>query len=269
MAPNNLLYVDQASRSFPLLFPVDSSKSWGNASSSHQYGRDAKAALTEARGRIATALSLPMSGSPESMSKQIIFTSGGTESNNLVLQQPTWQFIISTATEHHAVYYTVQYMANQTDCQVAYLGIDGQGRIRNLDELRQLLNQFSGKTGLVSLAYVNNETGTILDVAAVGQVIKEVNIKRSGNNRVYFHTDAVQAPGHVPMDMGSTGPLSQVDLLSLSAHKFHGPEGVGILVCRLPSILKKPLMFGGMQHGGLRPGTEAMHRHFFRNNTSV
>jgi cysteine desulfurase len=109
---------------------------------------------------------------------------------------------------------------------------------------------------LVSLAYVNNETGNLVDLAAVGGVVQAANARRNAQSRVYLHTDAVQAPGHVPLNMGPSGALSAVDFVSLSAHKFHGPSGVGMLICRTTDPLRLPLMFGGSQQGGLRPGTE-------------
>jgi cysteine desulfurase len=250
------LYVDQAARGYPTLFPIDSQKNWANPSSLHRYGRDAKAALNQARQDIAQSLSLTFSSS-QALAKQIIFTSGGTESNNLVILQPTWRYIVTTATEHHAVFYPAQYMANHTTCEVVFLPVDGQGKLRDMDQLRQLLSEerFRSGPGLVSLAYVNNETGNVLDVAAIGRIIAASNAKRGAAERTWFHTDAVQAPGHVPLNMGQ-GALSGVDFMSFSAHKFHGPSGIGMLVCRSTSPLRQPLMFGGNQQGGLRPGTE-------------
>jgi cysteine sulfinate desulfinase/cysteine desulfurase-like protein len=135
------LYVDQAARGLPTLFHVDTSQSWGNPSSLHRSGRDARNALLQARQQIAQSLSLPVSTNPQALSKQILFTSGGTESNNMVILQATWKFIITVSTEHHAVYYPVQYLANHTACEVVFLAVDGQGRIANLDELRRVLSR--------------------------------------------------------------------------------------------------------------------------------
>ena len=250
------MYVDQAARGYPTLFHPDASQNWANPSSSHRLGKEARDALLQARQRLARSVSLPVTNS-DLLSKQIVFTSGGTESNNLVLLQPTWKFLVTVATEHHAVYYPSQYMANHTACEVVYLSVDGQGRIRDLDDLRRVLSVHDGP-GLVSLAYVNNETGNILDVVAVGRIIQAANGHRNGADRVWFHTDAVQAPGHAPIDMGANGALATVDFVSLSSHKFHGPPGFGALVCRSVTPLHRPLMFGGTQQGGLRPGTESV-----------
>ena len=189
------LYVDQAATSYPVLFPVNGSVSLGNPSSRHLMGRTAKEALQEARQRIAQAVLLTIS-SPESLTGQVIVTSGGTEGNNLVLQQPKWRFIITMATEHHSVFFPAQYMSNQLECEVVFLSVDGQGRVANLNELRHALTGRCARgCGLVSLALANNETGTILDLASIGQIIQEVNQKRPREERIWFHSDAMQAPG--------------------------------------------------------------------------
>ena len=118
--------------------------------------------------------------SPESLTGQVIVTSGGTEGNNLVLQQPKWRFIITMATEHHSVFFPAQYMSNQLDCEVIFLSVDGQGRVADVNELRHTLSGRCARgSGLVSLALTNNETGTILDLASIGQIIQEVNQKRA------------------------------------------------------------------------------------------
>ena len=250
------LYADQAATSYPVLFPVNGAMAYANASSAHKLGRDAKDALAKARSRIAQSLGMP-SVSSENLAKQIVFTSGGTESNNLVLQQSMWRFIITVPTEHHSVFFTAQYMGNNQSCDVVFLSVDGQGRLKDLNELRDLLKGRCGSgTGLISLAYVNNEVGTILDLVAVGRVIQSANESRSQTERVWFHSDLMQAPGHVPLNMGSNGALGAVDFLCLAAHKFHGPPGVGMVVCRAAGFLLHPLFYGGHQQAGVRPGTE-------------
>ena len=203
------LYVDQAATSHPVLFPVNGSVSLGNPSSPHQLGRIAKEALQEARRRIAQAVLLTIS-SAESLTGQVIVTSGGPEGNNLVLQQPKWRFIVTMATEHHSVFFPAQYMSNQLGCEVVFLSVDqgvfskwkgypavdGQGCVADINELRHTLTgRFARGSGLVSVALANNETGTILDLASIGQIIQEVNQKRPREERVWFHSDAMQAPG--------------------------------------------------------------------------
>ena len=256
MTTSSLLYADQAATSYPVLFPTSHTASFVNPSSAHQLGREAKAALNAARVKIAQSLGLT-SGDPQLLEQQIVFTSGGTESNNLVIQQPIWKFIITIATEHHSVFFTTQYMQNHHSCEVVFLSVDGQGRVKDVSDIERLLiTRLSTGMGLVSVAYVNNETGTIQDLASIGMVLQKVNRKRSNSEKVWLHSDAVQAPGHVMLSLAADGGLGMVDFLSLAAHKFHGPLGVGLLVCRTPGILQQPLFYGGDQQSGLRPGTE-------------
>ena len=125
--------------------------------------------LKDRWGRIARSVSLRV----QDPSAHILFTSGGTESNNLVIQQKQWQFIITSQTEHHSVLHTCEYMMNHTDCNVAFLPVDSLGRV-NVTDLQFLLEgQFAGKKGLVTLAYANNETGTVLDLDAIGKTTQE------------------------------------------------------------------------------------------------
>jgi cysteine desulfurase len=188
-------------------------------------------------------------------------TSGGTESNNIVIQQPAlWEFIVLLPTEHHAVALPAQRMAAQYGCEVVYLTPDGVGAL-SVDELRGVLAARRGQRGLVTVAYVNNEIGTVQNLEAIGRAVRAENALRGDaeRRRVWLHTDAVQAPGRVPIDLA--GAHAAVDLLSLSAHKFHGPAGLGLLFSRTPITAAgplRPLMLGGHQQGGLRPGTEAV-----------
>lgn len=190
-----------------------------------------------------------------------MFTSGGTEGNNLILQGGPWDFIITAATEHTSVHFTVQYLAAQRGVDVIFLPVNGVGEVSPDDVERAVRAQPDGRRGLVSLMYVNNEIGTVQDLPAIAERLRRVcgRTVTSDNNaltvppRVCLHTDAVQAPGHVPLDVQRLG----VDFLTLGAHKFHGPPGTGLLYCRQPGWLR-PTLFGGHQQGGLRPGTETV-----------
>lgn len=264
------MYADHASTAYPTLFHgrCTPDESYANPAASHAPGRLARQKSEAALARIARRLRCPADAS-------LIVTSGGTESNNLVIQQPgLWDFIVLMPTEHHAVTLPVQRMCNVVTpyraggggvCEMVYLQPDGQGRLP-LADLRAALatRAGAGRRGLVTVAYVNNEIGTVQDLEAIGAVVHAANPRDGGQDRrVFLHTDAVQAPGHVP-DLAAViaSPTHGVDLLSLSAHKFHGPVGVGLLFCRTPALkrllLHHPLLLGGHQQGGLRPGTESV-----------
>ena len=248
-----LVYADHASTSLPTLFPASCTESWANPSNNHPPGLAARAALEEARDTVARLLNAPPpppeAAAPgnEPAPPQILFTANGTEGDNLVLQGHPWDYIVTTATEHTAVYFTAQFLAARRGVEVVYLAVDGTGGIRTADVDRALaLHHRPGRVGLVSLMYVNNETGTMHDLPAIAAMVR-----RRGPG-IWFHSDAVQAPGHVPhLDVRVLG----VDFLTVSAHKFHGPGGVGFLYQRDPRLLR-PCQFGGHQQGGLRPGTE-------------
>ena len=138
-----------------------------------------------------------------------------------------------------------------------YLHVDGTGVVDalGLQQLQTLLTvRFAGKTGLISVAYVNNEIGVVQDLSAIGRVIATVDPE---HRRICFHTDAVQAPGHVTVGMAHNEPLESVDALSMSAHKFHGPIGIGMLILRSQHWITRPIVLGGDQQGGLRAGTES------------
>jgi len=214
-------------------------QNYGNASSTHRFGRSSKTLIESARKKIATCLNASAS--------EIIYTSGGTEANNLVLISAVRDLgvkrIITTKIEHHAVLNTVLHLNETHDVEVVYLDIDKQGDI-NLSQLEVLL-QTKVKT-LVSLMHINNEIGNVLDLKAVANMCQL--------NNTLFHSDTVQSIGHYAIDLQDT----PIDFLVASAHKFHGPKGVGFLFVR-KNIGLNPLIHGGEQERGLRAGTESLH----------
>jgi cysteine desulfurase len=205
---------------------------FGNPSSAHQAGRSARAALEEARERVAAALGAERS--------EIVFTSGGTEANNLAILG-RWRAagggVAVSAIEHSAVWEAAA-QAAQEGASVAALAVDEQGLL-DLDSLAEALEV---PVGLVSVMWGNNEVGSLQPVAGIAEMCR-----RHGAT---FHTDAVQAVGHVPVSVERCG----CDLLALSAHKFGGPQGVGALYVRRGTELV-PVVRGGGQEGGLRAGT--------------
>ena len=211
----------------------------GNPSSVHQHGRTAKAAIENARKKIALQVGATAS--------EIIFTSGGSEADNLILYNAVENLgvkrIITSALEHHAVLNVVKELKIQQQISVQYVKTNQDG-IVDLVDLRNLLSCSQDKT-LVSLMFVNNEIGTILEINKIGVLCKEY--------KALFHTDAVQAVGHFEIDLG----LSQVDFLAASAHKFHGPKGIGFAYFKKGFGIK-PMLYGGMQEKGVRAGTEAV-----------
>jgi cysteine desulfurase len=212
---------------------------YGNPSSLHKYGRKAKALLQNARKQVARLINCEPS--------QVFFTSGGTESNNLAIEglaQNTQKsggsknHIISCLTEHSAVIEPIKQLENE-GWKVTWLPVDKQGFI----DLAQLEASISPKTLLVSIMHANNEVGTVQDISRIGEICKQ--------KEVFFHTDAVQSAGKVPIDVKE----SNIDFLSISGHKIYGPKGVGVLFAKNPAALC-PLIFGGTQEAGLKPGTE-------------
>ena len=203
---------------------------YGNPSSEHGFGRQARQALDAARAQTAKALGAEPEG--------VYFTSGGTEADNWALRCAGGGHIVTTAMEHHAVLHTCAALEAQGR-EVTYILPDADGLISP----EKLAAAIRPDTALVSVMLVNNEVGAIQPVAALSEIAHA--------HGALFHTDAVQAVGHMPVDMAALG----VDLLSLSAHKFHGPRGVGALVTRRGLKLGR-LMEGGAQERGLRPGTE-------------
>lgn len=211
--------------------------SFGNPSSGHEAGMAALKLLEDARQTIATAIGCK--------SENIIFTSGGTEADNLAIRSAAETgklrgktHIISSKTEHHAVLHTLSYL-ELNGYDVTYLDVDSEGLVSPSD-VRAAIRP---DTCLVTIMLVNNETGAKQPIQEIGQICKEAGVP--------LHTDAVQAVGHIHVDVEELG----VDYLSASAHKFHGPQGVGFLYVRDPHQAV-PIMYGGGQEQGLRPGTE-------------
>ena len=211
---------------------------YGNPSSLHTFGQEAHKAVADAREKVARALNAA------DAEKEIIFTGCGTESDNMVLRgiaerlSKKGKHIITTAVEHHAVLYTCRYLEKQ-GFEVTYLPVDEFGRV-TAEQVREAIRP---DTILVSVMFGNNEIGTLMPIAEIGAICRE--------RGVLFHTDAVQAVGHVHIDVQAMN----IDMLSLSAHKFHGPKGVGALYVR-KGILLPSLLIGGAQERNRRAGTE-------------
>lgn len=210
---------------------------FGNPSSVHAWGREARAALEAARAVIAGSLQIADKDT-------VVFTSGGTEADNLALlgvaaaQQAKGRHVIISAVEHHAVLDAAAHLARH-GFEVTSLQVDGDGLLDPEDVRRAIRPD----TILVSLMHANNETGVLFPVAAVGRICREAGVA--------FHTDAVQSFGKLSLDAGALA----VDLLSVSAHKIHGPKGVGALYVRRGTKMH-PLLHGGAQERSRRAGTE-------------
>ena len=210
---------------------------YGNPSSLHSVGQRAQEALTEARARIAARLGCQPT--------EVIFTSGGSEADNQAIRSvAAWgkikgkTHIISTAFEHHAVLHTLEALEKE-GFTVTLLDVHEDGMV----SAQQVEEAITDETCLVTIMYANNEIGTVQPIAEIGEVCR-----RHG---VLFHTDAVQAVGHLPVNVAE----QNIDLLSLSAHKFHGPKGIGVLYARR-GVPIFPLIHGGAQERGRRGGTE-------------
>ncbi len=216
------------------------SNDYGNPSSTHSYGRNAKSILELSRKSIAKYFNVS--------AQEIIFTSCGTESNNWILRSAVVDLkvkrIITSKIEHHAVLETVLALQKDYGIQVDFVAVKPNGEI-DLTNLVELLSQ-DVKT-LVSLMHVNNEIGTVLDLERVGVICKE--------HQVLFHSDTVQSVGKMAIDL----QVIAADFIVASAHKFHGPKGVGFAFVRKNTGLQ-PLFHGGEQEKGVRAGTEALHQ---------
>ncbi len=210
---------------------------YGNPSSLHSVGQRAKEELEKAREAVAACLG--------ATAREIYFTSGGSEADNQAIRSAAYNgaakgknHIISTNFEHHAVLHTLKKLEGE-GFEVTYLPVDGNGLITPA----QVEEAIRPDTALVTIMYANNEVGTILPIKEIGAVCRA--------KKVTFHTDAVQAVGHIPVDVEA----DNIDMLSLSAHKFHGPKGVGVLYCRR-NIPLRTFIEGGAQERGKRAGTE-------------
>lgn len=211
---------------------------YGNPSSLYRIGREARRAVTEARMKVARALNAK---DPS----EIIFTGGGSQADNLAIRGYVKgrsargkKHIITSKIEHHAVLYTCEALEKE-GYPVTYLDVDAQGHI----DLEQLKSVITDQTALVTIMAANNEIGTIQNLKAISEIAHA--------HGAVFHTDAVQAVGHMPLDVQEMG----IDMLSLSAHKFRGPKGIGALYVRR-GIALEPLVYGGGQERGLASGTE-------------
>ncbi len=239
---NRVIYVDNAATTamsdtaikalMPYLKEV-----YGNPSSLHTVGQLSNEALDGARETIAGCINCDK--------KEIYFTSGGSEADNQAILSVAYfgavkgkKHIITTAFEHHAVLHTLNKLEKE-GFEVTYLDVHSNG-IVTAEDVRRAIRQ---DTALVTVMFANNEVGTIQPIAEIGEICRAAG--------VVFHTDAVQAAGHVPIDVKS----QNIDMLSLSAHKFHGPKGVGALYCR-KGVPLKTLIEGGAQERGRRAGTE-------------
>jgi cysteine desulfurase len=213
---------------------------YGNPSSTHSFGRIAKSVVELSRKSIAKIVN--------ASAQEIVFTSCGTEANNWILRSAVRDLkierIVLSKIEHHAVLHTVEHLKEEFDIQVDFVAVKHNGEI-DLTDLVDLLSQ-DIKT-LVSLMHVNNEIGSILEIEKVGRICEQHN--------ALFHSDMVQSVGKLEIDLKSI----PIHFMVASAHKFHGPKGIGFAFIKKNSGLK-PLFYGGEQEKGLRPGTEAVHQ---------
>lgn len=210
---------------------------YGNPSSTHAHGREVKAAIELARKQVASFI--------HAQPSEIIFTSGGTESNNMAIfgaiRDLGIERIITSPIEHHCVLHTVEFLHNRKKIDLQHVRLLQHGNI-DLSHLAEMLQNTEKKT-LVSLMHANNEIGNVTDVSAVGELCK--------NHNAFFHVDSVQTMAHYPIDVTKM----HVHFMSGAAHKFHGPKGVGFLYINNKSKIK-PIIHGGSQERETRAGTE-------------
>lgn len=220
---------------------------YGNPSSLYRMGREAKEAINEARRVVAKCLNaaMPVNEKNDYAPGEILFTGGGSQADNLAIRgfmhgpsSKGRKHIITSKIEHHAVLYTCEALEKE-GYRVTYLNVDKEGRV----DLEQLKNELSEDTALVSVMAANNEIGTIQPLKQISELAHSVGAK--------FHTDAVQAVGHMHIDVQEMG----IDMLSLAGHKFRGPRGTGVLYVK-NGIQLEPLVYGGGQERGLVSGTE-------------
>ena len=233
------VYMDNAATTQTYQEVVDAmipffTKDYGNASSLHSFGRKARDIMEKSRQNVADLISVD--------TEEVIFTAGGTESDNIAIKGIALKnkggHIITSSIEHPAVLETCKYLEKK-GFDVTYLGVDKFGMI-SLDELKEAIRD---DTILITIMHANNEIGTIEPISGVGKIAKE--------NNIFFHTDAVQSVGKVPIDCDKMG----VDLLSISSHKIHGPKGVGALYVR-KGVKLEPIIHGGGHEKGIRSSTE-------------
>lgn len=237
----NKIYLDNAATTktrpevVEAMLPYFTEK-FGNPSSIYEFASQNRKAVDEARGIIAKSLGADIS--------EIYFTAGGTESDNWALKETFDAYaskgnhIITSKIEHHAILHTCEYLEKH-GCEVTYVDVDENGIIK-LDQLKKAIRP---NTILISIMFANNEIGTIQPIKEIGEIAKQHNI--------LFHTDAVQAYGQLPIDVNELG----IDMLSASAHKLHGPKGIGFLYIRKGAKLRS-LIHGGAQERQRRAGTE-------------
>lgn len=242
------IYLDNAATTPMLPEVIDSvteamKSTFGNPSSTHQIGRKSRALVENARKSIAKQLN--------ASSAELFFTAGGSEADNLILHNAVTNLgvktIISSKIEHHAIIHTLEHLKINYAVEVKWVKLNSNGEI-DYNDLEQLLENTSSKT-LVSLMYVNNEIGNLLDL----QKVSDLCIKYEA----LFHSDTVQGIGHFDIDVTKT----PIDFFTASAHKFHGPKGVGFAYIK-KGFGVKPILFGGEQEKGARAGTENIHSIF-------